>query len=187
MNFGGLQWTDDMLQQLMRMSQGGGGSLMGVNTPGINPSPQAQQELMGLAMKRPGIEKDSLGRPIGASAMGNAQGFSPAGEANNQFITNSAMNPMASGDTSTMAGLDPKKKMMLMVAQQLFNKSQERPEVPDVPVGANSVNVGAKPTLDPSNFTQAMRMQRGTPMQYSLGGGMLQDPRRRRNQFLFGV
>jgi len=171
------------------------GSLMrgGVNTPGINPDPRAQQQMMGLGMQRPynsaGAETNSVGQKIGHSAMGSALGVSPEGQAHNQAMYNQAMNPMASGDTSVMAGgLSPKAKMMMMVGQQLFNKSQERPELPtNVGVGANAVNVGSKPAMNPGNFAQGMQMQRGNPIQYSLGGGMLQDPRRQRNQFLFGV
>lgn len=204
-----MQITPEIMQLLMKFGkmggqgQGGGlpgmgggfpggiggalGSIIGaINPVGINSDPRAQQTLDSMQMNRGGPQ--TMG-PAGINLknIGGAQGFSPEGASHNN-----AMQDMASGAGNAMAGgggMDPKTKMMMMVAGQLFNDSQKKGEpVPqDVSVGANSINVGQMPNLDPASFTSQMAMQRGAPRQYGMGGGMLGDPRKRRQpRFLFG-
>lgn len=202
-----MQMTPEMMQLLMQFAgnkggsggqgllpmlmggQGQGGGLPGMggfnpNTPGINSDPRAQQTLDSMQMNRGGAP--SMGPP-NFQNVGAAQGFSPEGANHNK-----AMQDMAMGGGNAMAGgggMDPKTKMMMMVAGQLFNDSQKKGEpVPqDVSVGANSINVGQMPNLDPGSYTSQMAMQRGAPRQYGMGGGMLEDPRKRRQpRFLFG-
>jgi len=175
-------------QGLLPMLKGGGLPGMGgmggfnPNTPGINGDPRAQQVLDQMQMNRGGAQ--TMGPPgINLKNVGAAQGFSPEGASHNN-----AMRDMAMGGGNAMGGgMDPKTKMMMMVAGQLFNDSQKKEEqVPqDVSVGANSINVGQMPNLDPGSYTSQMQMQRGAPRQYGMGGGMLQDPKKRRQFNLY--
>lgn len=173
-----------------------GGTLpgMNVNTPGINPDPMAQKMLNsgGTESLYPKwYQPDQggtnfLGQKEGIDSIGAAQGISPGGAANNQFRTDAIMKPPPS--TNAMGGgMDPKSKMMLMVAQQIFNQSQEE-EQPLVPMGTSPVSVGGMPAM-PMN--DSMQMRRGTMPDYQMtSGGVLSDPNRRRQrraQFLYGI
>jgi len=173
--FGNLQISDEMLRALMqwKQQQGSGGGLPGMSPQGGG----VTQDLQNMSM-----EKDWLGRPIGPSAVGSAQGISPGGEAHNQFMQSEYMK--APPSKTNAGGMDPKSRMMLMVGQQLFNRSQQDPET--IPMSTSPVNVGAMPAM--TGFENTMQMQRGNQPSYQMmGGGVLSDPRRRRPQFLYGV
>ncbi len=177
--FGNFQISDEMLRALMQWKQQqGGGTLPGMSGPGGTVS-GVTQDLQNMSM-----EKDWLGRNIGPSAVGSAQGVSPGGEAHNQFMQSEYMK--APPSPTNTGGLDPKSRMMLMVGQKLFNRAQDEPEM--VPMRTSPVNVGVMPAMS-GDAMKGMQMQRGNMPDFRLGAGMLSDPniRRRRPQFLYGI
>jgi hypothetical protein len=180
--FGNFQISDEMLRALMQWKQQqGGGTLPGMSGPGGTVS-GVTQDLQNMSM-----EKDWLGRNIGPSAVGSAQGVSPGGEAHNQFMQSEYMK--APPSSTNTGGLDPKSRMMLMVGQQLFNRSREE-EQPLQPMRTSPVSVGAMPAMS-GDAMKGMQMQRGNMPDFRLGGGgVLSDPNRRRQrraQFLYGI
>lgn len=177
MNFGNFQIDDNMLRAFLewqRNNQGQGGGML----PGMGGG--VTQDLQNMSM-----EKDWLGRNIGPSAVGSAQGISPGGEAHNQFMQSEYMKK-APPSVPAMGGMDPKSRMMLMVGQKLFNRAQDEPEM--VPMRTSPVNVGGMTPMS-GDVMRGMQMQRGNMPDFRLGAGMLSDPniRRRRPQFLYGI